>query len=86
MDFLQILQTIGICVGALALVVIAISLITISSAFTPPPEAVVEEDNDPNVVIELRRILEEHEKPRDVRPLKRRSTPKKQTKDKDHGT
>lgn len=86
MDLLQILQTIGICVGALALVVIAISLFIISSAFTTPPESVVEEDYDSNVVIELRRMLEEHEKPRNVRPLKRRSTTKKQAKDKEPGT
>ncbi|CAG1007162.1 MAG: hypothetical protein IAE83_22055 [Anaerolinea sp.] len=86
MDFLQILQTIGICVGALALVVIAISLITISAAFTPPPDTVVEEDFDANEVLELQRMLEEHEKLRNVRPLKRRSTPKKQPKDRDSST
>jgi len=36
MDVLQLLQTIGICVGALALVVIAINTIVLVSYFAPP--------------------------------------------------
>lgn len=50
MDILQVLQTIGICVGAVALVAIAVMLFVVMITFAPPPP--------PEVPIEeLREIL-----------------------------
>jgi hypothetical protein len=56
MDILQLLQTIGICVGAVALVAIALMMFLVISTFMPsvpkdlPPESEDDEDIEPYVV------------------------------------
>lgn len=85
MDFLQILQTIGICMGSLALVAIAIMMFMVLSVLGPPPDDFSEELSEEDEILDslkglsreqIKTILET-QVPIDENPPRRKSSRRK---------